>query len=114
MIPSEFTPEIVEPVATQEQLPRKRPSGFLVDSKKKHRVQLNSISVMVIPIDKQITELTRKQKLAKFTDAKIRRASLLTRPSDCRLCDKPIAPGEMYKDGGLRNRAHVSCVPEPQ
>jgi hypothetical protein len=76
--------------------------------------QLNSISVMVIPIDKLITELTRKQKLAKFTDAKIRRASRLTRPSDCCLCDKPIAPGEMYKDGGLRNRAHVSCVPEPQ
>ena len=66
--------------------------------------------MMVIPIDKQLTDLLRKQSHAKLAAAKIKRASRLTRLSDCKLCGKPIAPGQMYRDGGIQNRAHATCV----
>ena len=65
---------------------------------------------MVIPIDRQIKDLLRKQNLAKLAAGKVKRASRLTRLSACTVCGKPIAPGSMYKDAGIANRAHVGCV----
>ena len=66
---------------------------------------------MVIPIDKQVKDLLQKQHLAKLAAGKVKRASRLTRLSACVICGKAIAPGQNYKDAGIQNRAHVSCVP---
>jgi len=65
---------------------------------------------MVIPIDKQLGDLLRKQNQSKLAAGKIKRASRLTRLSDCKVCGKPIAPGQMYRDAGIQNRAHATCV----
>lgn len=43
---------------------------------------------------------------------KLLRCSRLTKTVECCLCGKPIRPGEMYRDGGLRRRAHDACVPQ--
>lgn len=41
----------------------------------------------------------------------VRRCSRLTKSVNCCLCGKLICPGEWYRDGGLRRRAHDACVP---
>jgi hypothetical protein len=67
---------------------------------------------MVIPIDKQLTDLLEKRNFSRWTTAKakVRRMSRLTRPSDCQICGKAIVGGQMYRDGGIHNRVHDTCV----
>jgi hypothetical protein len=72
---------------------------------------------MVIPINAK-RELTyeqyaalRKQLLhAKLEAGALKRATRLTRPSECVICSLPIRPGESFHDAGYRNRAHESCL----
>lgn len=64
----------------------------------------------VIPIDRQITELLEKRKWTRWTLAKVKRMTWLTKPATCQLCRKPIQKGEYYRDAGIHNRVHDTCV----
>jgi hypothetical protein len=72
---------------------------------------------MVIPINAK-AELTyekyralQKQLLnTKLLNGARKRATRLTRPSECVICSLPIRPGEMFYDAGYRNRAHQACL----
>lgn len=74
-------------------------------------------AAMVIPINAK-AELTyekyralQKQLLhTKLLNGARKRATRLTRPSECVICSLPIRPGEMFHDAGYRNRAHESCL----
>lgn len=44
------------------------------------------------------------------TSCPLKRCSRLTKPCDCILCHVLIRPGEMYRNGGLRKRAHDACA----
>ena len=65
---------------------------------------------MPIPIDVQLRSKIQQLKRSKLAEGPLKRASRLTRPSACAVCGKPIHPGAMYRDAGLRNRAHESYV----
>ena len=72
---------------------------------------------MVIPINKkaelefqQYRSLHKQLLRARLDTAPKKRASRLTRPSECVICSKEIRSGEMYHDAGYRNRAHESCL----
>ena len=58
---------------------------------------------MVIPIDRQRTFWNR------WTTAKVKRMTWLTRPTTCELCGKPIHKGQYYRDRGIHHRAHDTC-----
>lgn len=62
---------------------------------------------------KPIEEMDCEAKAAKLHATTPRRCSRLTKPVDCVLCGKRIQVGEMYRDGGLHNRAHDRCVEVP-
>jgi hypothetical protein len=70
---------------------------------------------VIIPIDTRIALLPEKRRFCaeaktRWTTAKVRRMSWLTRPADCELCGKRIAKGEWYRDAGIHHRAHDTCV----
>jgi hypothetical protein len=64
------------------------------------------MSTPPIPIRLTDTELLAV-KLAAFP---YRRCSRLTKAMNCCFCNERIWPGENYRDGGLKQRAHVRCV----
>ena len=72
---------------------------------------------MVIPINAK-AELTHEKYRAlqkqllhtKLLNGARKRATRLTRPSECVICSLPIRPGEMFYDAGYRNRAHQACL----
>lgn len=65
---------------------------------------------MVIPIDTKLAIANYKRSFTRWTTAKIKRMTWLTRPTDCQLCGRPIRKGEYYRDGGIHQRAHDACV----
>jgi hypothetical protein len=65
---------------------------------------------MVIPIDTRIAELLKKRSLSRWTSAKVKRMSSLTRPADCELCGLRISKGEWFRDGGIHHRVHDLCA----
>jgi len=77
---------------------------------------------MVIPINSKKEPLYEKPIYAKYralpkqllhpqlTSGALKRATRLTRPSECVICNEPIKPGEMFRDASYRNRAHEVCV----
>lgn len=57
---------------------------------------------MVIPIN-------RPNYWNRWTTAKVKRATWLTRPTTCELCGKAIHKGQYYRDGGIHHRVHDAC-----
>lgn len=47
------------------------------------------------------------EKKTDFAKYKVRRCRWL---NHCEVCKLPITDGQLYHDGGLDRRAHVSCV----
>ena len=65
---------------------------------------------MVIPIDSKLTEFLNKHKFNRWTTAKVKRMTWLTRPTDCELCGQRITKGQYYRDGGIHHRVHDDCA----